>query len=64
MLKAWGKARGDKDNPVSYQDVVEKFGKLTAGQLDSGRQAQIVETCAKLDTMDDIAALIDPLRTR
>ena len=62
VLKAWGKVRGDAENPVRYEDVVEKFRKLTAGQLDAARQAQIVETCEKLDRIEDISALIEPLR--
>lgn len=63
VLSAWGKARGDADNPVHMSDVVEKFNKLTVGRLSPDKQAKIIALCERLDTLDDVAALIDLLRT-
>jgi aconitate decarboxylase len=58
VLSAWGKARGDKDNPVHYEDVAEKFAKLTTGQLTLPQQKQIIELCGRLETLPDVAPLI------
>ena len=60
-LSAWGKVRGDVDNPVRRVDVVEKFTKLTSGRLSQEKQAAVTGLCERLDTIDDISALIDPL---
>ena len=58
VLSAWGKARGDKDNPVHYEDVAEKFAKLTTGQLSHQKQKEIIELCDHLETLPDVSALI------
>ena len=62
VLSAWGKARGDADNPVHMNDVVEKFTRLTAGRLAQDKQAEIIALCKRLETLDDIAALLKPLQ--
>jgi 2-methylcitrate dehydratase PrpD len=62
VLSAWGKARGDKDNPVHMSDVVEKFSKITQGLLSPAKQAEVTALCERLDTLDDVAALIKPLQ--
>lgn len=62
VLSAWGKVRGDADNPVHREDVADKFMKLTAGKLTSQKQAQIIDLCEHLETLDDVSALIEPLR--
>ena len=62
VLSAWGKVRGDAQNPVHYEDVVEKFRKVTAGHLDAARQDQIIETCERLERVQDIGELLEPLR--
>ncbi len=62
VLSAWGKVRGDADNPVHREDVADKFMKLTAGKLSAQKQAQVIKLCAHLDTLDDVSALIEPLR--
>lgn len=61
VLRAWGKARGDKENPVHMSDVVEKFTKLTAGRLAPEKQAEVIELCERLDTLEDVSALINLL---
>lgn len=63
VLSAWGKARGEADNPVHMSDVVEKFNKLTAGRLSKDNQAKAIALCEKLDTVEDVSGLIDLLRT-
>lgn len=61
VLSAWGKARGDAENPVHREDVVDKFNKLTTGRLSPEKQAAVIALCERLDTIDDISVLIDPL---
>ncbi|MBM3340941.1 MAG: MmgE/PrpD family protein [Betaproteobacteria bacterium] len=63
VLSAWGKARGDADNPVHMNDVVEKFYKLVAGRIAPDKQKKMVELCEQLDTIPDVSVLIDLLRT-
>jgi aconitate decarboxylase len=57
VLSAWGKARGEADNPVHMSDVIEKFNKLTAGLLSKDKQARAIALCEKLDTVDDVSVL-------
>ena len=61
VLSAWGKARGEADNPVHMSDVVEKFNKLTSGRLSPDKQTQVIALCEQLDTVADVAPLIDLL---
>jgi 2-methylcitrate dehydratase PrpD len=61
VLSAWGKARGDAENPVLMSDVVEKFNKLTSGRLAADKQAKVIALCERLDTVDDISLLIELL---
>jgi hypothetical protein len=42
--------------------VVEKFRKLTSEKLSSERQADVIALCERLDTLDDISALMAPLQ--
>ena len=63
VLSAWGKARGDADNPVQRADVVEKFSKVTAGRLSAAKQAEVIALCEKLDSLDDISVLLNTLQT-
>jgi len=62
VLSAWGKARGDKENPVHMSDVVEKFTKITQGLLAPAKQQEVISLCERLDTVDDISVLIDQLQ--
>ena len=61
VLRAWGKARGSIENPVPREDVLEKFRKVTARQLDRAAQDAIIAQCARLETLDDATALIAAL---
>ena len=61
VLSAWGKARGGPDNPVSFDDVLQKFRKVTARRLSASAQDTIIEACATLETADDVSALIGAL---
>jgi 2-methylcitrate dehydratase PrpD len=63
VLSAWGKARGDAENPVHMNDVIEKFDKLTSGRLSPDKQAKVIALCERLDTVDDMSALGDLLQS-
>ena len=63
VLSAWGKARGDVDNPVSNDEVVAKFRKVTARQLAPQAQETIIERCLGLDKAKDVAPLIAALKS-
>jgi 2-methylcitrate dehydratase PrpD len=63
VLSAWGKARGGIDNPVSRDEVVAKFRKVSSRALTAGAQDTIIEQCFKLDTAADVSPLIAALRS-
>jgi 2-methylcitrate dehydratase PrpD len=62
VLSAWGKARGAIDNPVSRDEVVAKFRKVTARSLDARSQDAIIGHCLGLDSAEDISPLVSALR--
>jgi 2-methylcitrate dehydratase PrpD len=61
VLSACGKARGGLDNPVSREEIVEKFRKVTAPRLTPAAQDAIIEQCCRLEAADDVSALIAAL---
>jgi aconitate decarboxylase len=62
VLSAWGKVRGDAENPIHREDVVDKFRKLTARRLRPEQQAEIVALCERLEHVEDVSTLIAALR--
>ena len=62
VLSAWGKARGGLDNPVSNDEVIAKFRKVTAQRLGAAAQDMIIEQCAGLEIARDVSGLINALR--
>ena len=63
VLSAWGKTRGDADNPVHKSDVIEKFHKLTAGRLTDDKRTKLIALCERLDTLNDVSELVTVLQT-
>jgi 2-methylcitrate dehydratase PrpD len=63
VLSGWGKARGDVDNPVSSDEVIAKFRKVTARQLAPATQQAIIDQCMRLDSAKDVAPLIAALKS-
>ena len=61
VLAAWGRARGGKDHPIPREDVLEKFRKVTARQLTSAAQDEIIALCDRLETLPDASALVASL---
>ncbi|HEY0338017.1 MAG TPA: hypothetical protein VGC70_11815, partial [Burkholderiales bacterium] len=62
VLSAWGKVRGDAENPIHRDDVVDKFRKLTARRLRPEQQAEIIALCERLEHVEDVSTLIAALR--
>jgi 2-methylcitrate dehydratase PrpD len=61
VLSAWGKVRGDAENPIHREDVVDKFRKLTARRMQPEQQAEIIGLCERLERVEDVSALIGAL---
>ena len=62
VLSAWGTARGGAGNPAQRGEVLEKFRKVTARHLTAAAQDAVIAECDRLDTADDVTALLDALR--
>lgn len=54
--------KGDPENPVSMDEVVEKFNYLTAKYFDQERRQKVVGTVMKLEEVKDVSALGGLLR--
>ena len=63
VLSAWGKARGGIDDPVSRDEVVAKFKKVSSRALSAGAQDTIIDQCFRLDSAADVSPLIAALRS-
>ena len=61
VLSGWGMVRGGRENPTTFDDVVEKFVKLTSRVLDARISSRLIERCNSLETLDDATALIEGL---
>lgn len=62
VLSAWGKVRGDAENPIHREDAVDKFRKVTTGRLSPEKQTEVIALCERLDTLDDTSVLTDALQ--
>jgi hypothetical protein len=63
VLSTTGELRGTATNPLTRQDVVEKFGKVTRGLLDPAAQAALIERCDRLEDLADTRQLTALLRS-
>lgn len=54
--------KGDPENPVSLEGVMNKFNLLTEKFLDRGRRTKIAEEIGRLETVDNVAKIGDLLR--
>jgi len=63
VLSAWGKARGGVDDPVSRDEVVAKFRKVSSRALSARAQDTIIDQCLRLDSAADVSPLIAALRS-
>lgn len=53
--------RGGPDNPLSDDELVEKFADNAAGLLDADRQARVTDLVWRLETLPDVGVLLDAL---
>jgi len=56
--------KGDHANPMTPDEVREKFLKFTAGTLTKGRAAEIMELVGRLETLPSVGTLVDLLRVQ
>ena len=57
-------ARGWPEQPASWDDVAEKFRECCDGILPPAQAEEAIAAIARLDTLDNVRALIDLLRPR
>lgn len=50
--------KGDPENPVSAEELEEKFRALTAGLLDEKRMEELIQRCRRLEEEPDVSALL------
>jgi aconitate decarboxylase len=60
-LQATGAQRSPQDHPVSAEEVIDKFRRVTRGHLDESAQQSMVDTCLRLETLDAATDLLAPL---
>jgi aconitate decarboxylase len=60
-LSATGRLRGTSGDPVSREEIVDKFRKTSGGVLDRVAQDQIIAVCDDLERIDDARALLAPI---
>lgn len=63
VLRAFGETRGTRDNPLTRDDVTEKFRKLTDRGLPSETQRALMTMCDRLEALDDVGQLSRLLET-
>jgi aconitate decarboxylase len=61
-LSTTGELRGLGSNPLTWADVVEKFGKVTRGLIEPATQAALIDQCARLEALDDVRQLTELLK--
>jgi len=61
VLSTWAHVRGGIEHPVSHEDVVEKFRKVTARRLTRAQQDATIRQCERLESLDDARALVAAL---
>jgi 2-methylcitrate dehydratase PrpD len=56
--------KGDAANPMTPEDVREKFAKFTEGTLVEARASEIMEVVGRLETLPSVGTLVDLLRVQ
>jgi len=52
--------RGHDQNPMSDEEITQKFRRMATGRLDDSAQQQVLEMCGQLETVEDISELFKP----
>jgi len=58
---ATGRLRGTSGDPVSREEVVEKFRKTSGEVLEKAGQDRLIEACDRLEQLDDARELLQPI---
>ena len=63
VLETWGKRRGGsvtggEENPVTREEVVEKFRKMVRPHLSPADQDRMIDLCDRLETVEDATELV------
>jgi 2-methylcitrate dehydratase PrpD len=53
---------GRQSNPLSEQQLVDKFADCASGLLTDARRDEVLDLCWKLDALDDVSTLADAAR--
>ncbi len=64
VLRQRGTVRGYEGNPVTREEVVEKFRKMTHDRLDPIRVEHVIHLCDSLQDVPDARVLVEPLEIR
>jgi 2-methylcitrate dehydratase PrpD len=54
--------KGDPDDPLSFEEVADKFRMSSAGKLSVAVREQTVDAVRGLDSVGDVRSLLEPLR--
>jgi 2-methylcitrate dehydratase PrpD len=60
-LASIGRVRGSSGDPVSREEVVEKFKKTSAGSLNAEEAQQVIDWCDQLPVLTDATRLLEPI---
>jgi 2-methylcitrate dehydratase PrpD len=55
--------KGDPENPLSWEELIQKFNRLSAPVFSEGRRAEIISRVRSLETEPSISSLISLLAT-
>jgi 2-methylcitrate dehydratase PrpD len=57
-------AKGRPKNPMSFDEVCDKFNTLTQGMMDGSRRTQIIERVKDLEKLSDISGMVNLLQKK
>jgi len=59
-----GSVRGYEGNPVTENEVIEKFRKTSQDRITADQQDELIDLCMRLDELPDARALVKLLEVR
>jgi 2-methylcitrate dehydratase PrpD len=63
VLSTIGQTRGSTGNPLTREDIVEKFEKVARGRLTKSAQTELIAHCDQLDQLQNTSELSNQLST-
>jgi len=61
VLETWGRVQDSAERPSTRVDVLQKFRKMTAAHISTTAQDEMIALCERLETVEDITALVGML---